>query len=270
MVSLILFNFLFPPPQSMYITAMTVIGFVASAYLGFMEIKGKHLQYSKFFNVGGEKNKLAGKREAQISSKIGMLVLYTPACIAGLSSLIMFPNEGLRFTLVRGALTIHFLKRVLEVLFVHKYSASIDVEDTIIISLSYFSMTATTIYAQTLTKGLQEPSPNLMYPGIAIFVVGIGGNMYHHYLLSTLRSGGEKEYKIPKGGLFNLVICPHYLFEIVGFIGITCIAQTTYAFSFTCGTILYLMGRSYSTRDWYRSKFEDFPKNVKALIPFIF
>ncbi|PPS03344.1 hypothetical protein GOBAR_AA17323 [Gossypium barbadense] len=66
----------------------------------------------------------------------------------------------------------------------------------------------------------------------------ISGNFYHHYLLSKLRTNGDKEYKIPKGGLFELAICPHYL--------------------------------SYVTRKWYMSKFEDFPKEVKALIPFVF
>ncbi|GAA0144565.1 dehydrogenase [Lithospermum erythrorhizon] len=261
MIPSVVLNFLFPPPPSVFITTMSVIGFASLANAGFMEIKGKHMQYSKLAEE---------KKKAQISSKTGMLIIYTPAFLAGLSSLIIFPNEELRFTLGSGALTIHFLKRVLEVLFVHKFSGSMDVEAAIAISLSYLSMTSTMIYAQNFTKGLQVPSTDLMHPGVAIFLVGIVGNLYHHNLLSNLRREGEKDYKIPKGGFFNLVICPHYLFEIMGFIGITCISQTIYAFSFTSGSILYLMGRSYATRDWYKSKFEDFPENVKALIPFIF
>lgn len=138
------------------------------------------------------------------------------------------------------------------------------------ITLSYLLSAATMIYAQHLTMELPEPTINLMYPGIVLFLVGISGNFYHHYLLSKLRGKGEKEYKIPKGGLFGLVICPHYLFEIIGFYGVSFISQTLYAFSFTIGTTFYLMGRSYATRDWYLSKFEDFPNDVKAVIPFLF
>lgn len=145
-----------------------------------------------------------------------------------------------------------------------------EVEAMISISLSYFLSSSTMIYTQQLMLPLQEPSIDLKFIGIPLFLVGIGGNFYHHYLLSKLRSEGEKEYKIPKGGLFSLVICPHYLFEIIGFWGISCISQTLYSFCFSLGTTFYLMGRSYATRRWYESKFEDFPKDVNALIPFIF
>lgn len=155
-------------------------------------------------------------------------------------------------------------------LFVHKYSGPMFLDVAITISLSYFIQTANMIYAQHLTQGLQEPPVDLKFVGILIFLVGLSGNFYHHYLLSKLRGEGEKEYKIPRGGLFNLVICPHYLFEILGFIGVSCIAQTLSAFSFTLGSALLLMGRSYGTRKWYLSKFEDFPKDVKAIIPFVF
>ena len=157
-----------------------------------------------------------------------------------------------------------------QVLFIHKYSGGMTLESAIPITLSYFLSAATLIYSQHLTNGLPEPAMNLLYPGILMFVVGILGNFYHHYLLSNLRGKGEKEYKIPKGGCFELVICPHYLFEITMFYGIFFISQTLYALSFAVGTTFYLLGRSDSTRKWYLSKFEDFPKNVKAIIPFVF
>lgn len=143
-------------------------------------------------------------------------------------------------------------------------------ETAIPISTSYFLSTVTTIYAQHLSRGLPEPAIDLKYAGIGLFLLGIGGNFYHHVLLSKLRSEGEKQYNIPQGGLFDWVICPHYLFEIIGFIGISFISQTLYSFSFTFGTALYLMGRSYGTRKWYQSKFDDFPRNVKSLIPYLF
>jgi very-long-chain enoyl-CoA reductase len=145
-----------------------------------------------------------------------------------------------------------------------------EVESLIPITLSYFTSSVFIIYAQHQAQGLPEPEIDLKYPGIALFVVGISGNFYHHRLLSKLRSKNDKEYKVPKGGLFDLVICPHYLFEILGFLGISLIAQTLYAFSFFVGTTLYLMGRSYVTRRWYLSQFKDFPKDVKALIPSAF
>lgn len=159
----------------------------------------------------------------------------------------------------------------MQVLFLHKYSGSMGLESAITIVLSYTLSTATMIYAQYLSRDFPNPSIDLKYVGFGLFLVGIIGNFYHHFILANLRKDGDKEYKIPQGGLFDLVICPHYLFEIFGYVGISCISQTLYAFAFTLGTIVYLTGRSYAAREWYISKFGDkFPKHIKALIPYVF
>ncbi|KAK9265760.1 hypothetical protein L1049_001831 [Liquidambar formosana] len=262
-----LLGFISQPPPSVFITAMSLISLTFLANSGFSEIRGKHYQYSKFWNVNSQKS---AAKQIKVSSRTGMLLLYTPAFLAGLASFGIFHDEGFRFLLLNSAVTIHFFKRVLEVLFVHKYSGAMSVDDAIPISVSYFLSAASMIYAQHLSRGFPEPSIDLKYPGIVLFLMGISGNLNHHYLLSKLREEGDKEYKIPKGGLFDWVICPHYLFEILGFIGVSFISQTLYAFCYTMGTTVYLMGRSYATKRWYLSKFEDFPKDVKALIPYVF
>lgn len=139
------------------------------------------------------------------------------------------------------------------------------------ISSSYLLSAITMIYAQHLAFGLPDPTTDLLYPGVLLFTVGIAGNFYHHHLLSQLRKGGDddKGYKIPKGGLFEFVTCPHYLFEIIGFFGFAMISQTVYALAMASATAAYLIGRSFATRRWYESKFEEFPTTIKALIPYI-
>ncbi|KAG8100673.1 hypothetical protein GUJ93_ZPchr0013g33832 [Zizania palustris] len=151
--------------------------------------------------------------------------------------------------------------------------------DTVLtISISYVLVATDMIYAQHLTSCLPDPPLDLLYPGVLVFAVGLAGNFYHHCLLSQLRTtkqggggggGGEKAYKIPTGGLFGLVTCPHYLFEIIGFFGFAMIAQTVHALAVAAGTAAYLAGRSCATRRWYESKFEDFPENIKALVPYV-
>lgn len=154
-------------------------------------------------------------------------------------------------------------------LFIHKYSGGMTLDSAIVISLSYFSITATMIYTQHLSQGLPEPTIDSKFFGLILFLLGVSGNFYHHCLLSKMRRNGEKEYKIPTGGLFDKVICPHYLFEILGFWGIFFIAQTWYSFCCALGTTFYLVGRSCATRNWYFSKLEDFPKHVKAIFPYV-
>ncbi|XP_049379829.1 steroid 5-alpha-reductase DET2-like [Solanum stenotomum] len=255
---------LFQEPNSIFIKVMIMMNLIFSAILGYSEGSGKqNLEYSKFWN-------LKSQEKAKIPSKIGMIIAYTPTLITCLSFFWIFPNGGIRFFMLNFAITIHFFKRLLEVLFVHKYSGSMAMNSAITISSSYFIAFSSLIYIQHLTKGSTEPIIDLKYFGFIVFLVGIIGNFYHHFILSKMRKKGESGYKIPKGGLFNLVICPHYLFEIVTFLGFSLISQTLFSFSSTIGTLFYLMGRSYATRKWYLSKFEDFPRNVKALIPFVF
>ncbi|XP_048327017.2 uncharacterized protein LOC132799092 isoform X2 [Ziziphus jujuba] len=215
--------FIFPPPPSVFIKAMSVISLTSIAILGFSEMRGKHLNYSKFWNSNSQNS--TSKRQIKLSGRAGMLLLYTPAFLAAFISLLLLPHHHIRFVLLNSALALHFFKRIFEVLFVHRFSSDMVLNSAIVISLSYFSSTSTMIYAQKLTQGLPEPPIDLMYFGIVLFLIGIFGNFYHHYILSNLRGNG---------------------------------------------TFFYLMGRSYATRRWYHSKFEDFPQHIKALIPYIF
>lgn len=105
-----LFSFIFPPPSSLVVSGMSVISLVSLANAGFSEIRGKHLNYSKFWNANP-----SAEKQVKLSSKAGMLLLYTPAFLAGLASFWIFPHQGLRSTLLQSAVTLHFFKRVFEV-----------------------------------------------------------------------------------------------------------------------------------------------------------
>ncbi|KAL5568705.1 hypothetical protein UlMin_025280 [Ulmus minor] len=265
----ILLKFVFPLPPSLFINSLSLINLPISVSNGLSEVRGKNLKYSKFWENSTKSSK---KEQKWFSSRKGMLICYTPAFLASLGMFFIFPHGDVGMLLVSLALAFHFFKRLFEVLFIHNYSGSMDLDTTILISISYVSYSTSMIYAQHLSQSLVEPSIDLKYFGIIIFLIGIIGNFYHHYVLSLLRTkdSSVKEYRIPKGGLFGLVICPHYLFELLGFVGVSFISQTPHSFSIALGMIFYLMGRSYATRAWYVSKFEDFPKHVKALIPYVF
>jgi len=271
--------FLYPPPASVYVAAMSAVSLLSMANAGLAELRGNHMAYSKFWHVvaagagGGKQRQRGGGGGALLKSRDGMLVAYAPALAAAAASFAV-PGavEGARAQILSAALAVHFLKRVLEVLFVHRYSGNMPLDTAVTIGTSYLLSTVTMIYAQHLSRGLPDPPVDMLYPGVVVFAVGIAGNFYHHYLLSRLRAdggGGEKGYKIPRGGLFELVTCPHYLFEITGFFGFAMIGQTVYALAVATGTAAYLAGRSCATRRWYESKFEEFPARIKALVPFL-
>ncbi|XP_071734691.1 uncharacterized protein [Rutidosis leptorrhynchoides] len=263
--------FLFPSQTSLFVTLMSIINMLSLITAGYMELSGKNKQYAKFFDANISTNS-RDDADTKLSSRNGMLVFYTPSFLIALVSFIVFTRQDLRFSMIVYVLIIHFLKRILEVLFVHNFSGSMMLDAAKTIGLSYSISTATMIYAQYLCQECpDQPYVDLKYIGLGLFLIGVTGNFYHHNILSNLRKKGSKDYKIPKGGLFELVICPHYFFEIVEFIGVFCISQTTFTLCFTVGTMFLLIGRSHATRKWYVTKFgSKFSKDVKAIIPYVF
>eukprot|EP00253_Pinus_taeda_P002900 PITA_02900 len=281
--------FLFENPSSLYIQVVAVVLLLQGIMVGLMEFKGINLKYSKFANSN------PGSSSTQIPSKLGMFVAYVPAfliCILVLFSKLDWPNAstalhklGLlqlstslnlqkevesRFLILVTALAIHFLKRVMEVLFIHRYSGGMTIDIFVFLPLGYIFTVGNLLYDMQLSEEyLGRPSVNLIPLGIFLFIVGITGNFYHHYLLSKLRKDGDKLYSIPQGGLFRYVVCPHFFFEVIEFLGVALICQTPLAFCVVVMMFFALLGRSISTKSWYMQKFEDFPSHRKALIPFL-
>lgn len=105
--------------------------------------------------------------------------------------------------------------------------------------------------------------------GIVIFFIGFFINNQSDTILINLRKPGEVGYKIPKGGLFKYVSCPNLFGEIVEWIGfgIMCFALPT--FTFTIWTMANLIPRALAHHQWYQEKFEDYPKERKAVFPWI-
>jgi hypothetical protein len=83
-------------------------------------------------------------------------------------------------------------------------------------------------------------------------------------------SGGV--YRIPHGGLFEYVSCPHFLGEIVEWMGFCIACQGSLAsLSFWVWTMANLVPRAMGTHQWYQRKFpEEYPSlQRKAIVPFL-
>ena len=107
-----------------------------------------------------------------------------------------------------------------------------------------------------------------------LFLIGISGNFYHHNILASLRNGNSNnlKYVAPRGGLFNYVAAPHYMFELIGWFGIAVAADHMNAYLVFTTMASYLAGRAASQNEWNRSKFSeiDWPIKRKNMIPFLF
>lgn len=248
-------------------TCLALLQCLLVATAGLNEVQNP-TQYSKF----------ADQKTAKLPSKYGMLLLYAPsAIVASVWTITALGDSTL--TLASICVALHFGKRVLEALFLHKYSGTMDLGTSVGIG-SYYALASALIIATASPMDLEHQSSQRI--GLIAVFVGECGNLYHHYLLRQLRSDEPKSkskskssnrYIPPKGGLFPLVAAPHYLFEIIAFLGIAMTAQSLHALLVALGMGSYLAGRAVLTHRFYAEKFDKkewSPKDTKAMIPFLF
>ena len=156
------------------------------------------LQYSKFVKGDG------------IPSRTAMFILYfLPVVTATVTAWSYLFSGSFIQLIVYGSVSIHFAKRVLETLFLHKYSGKMAVQTLIFITFIYSLITGMICYLNTRTVPEMD---TLFHIGVVLFFVGEAGNFYHHNLLADLRKGSEG-YHIPQGGLFQYAACPHYFWS---------------------------------------------------------
>jgi 3-oxo-5-alpha-steroid 4-dehydrogenase 1 len=110
--------------------------------------------------------------------------------------------------------------------------------------------------------------------GITIYYASFVLNIRSDAIIRNLRSveeieRGEKVYRIPRGGLFRFVTSPSYLTEITAFAGFALATWSLGATFILLITIANLVPRAFQTHRWYREKFPDYPRERRALIPFV-
>jgi 3-oxo-5-alpha-steroid 4-dehydrogenase 1 len=106
--------------------------------------------------------------------------------------------------------------------------------------------------------------------GALMFGAGWLGNLHSDAVLRALRKPGETGYKIPRGGLYRWVSAPNYLCEIVEWCGWAVMTWSPAGLAFALYTVANLAPRAWSNHIWYLDKFDDYPAERKALVPYLF
>lgn len=105
--------------------------------------------------------------------------------------------------------------------------------------------------------------------GLMLFVLGMFIHIKSDWMLQGLRRRNEKSYKIPNGFLFDFVTAPNYLGECMEWIGFALLAWSLPSFAHACFVIAILVPRSLQYHRWYLAKFDDYPKDRKAIVPLV-
>ena len=105
--------------------------------------------------------------------------------------------------------------------------------------------------------------------GMFLFWLGLGINWQSDNILLHLRKPGTTAYAIPEGGLFRKVSCPNHFGEILEWIGFAMMTLCLPVLAFAVWTIANLAPRALAHHRWYQATFPEYPKERKALIPFV-
>ncbi len=135
-------------------------------------------------------------------------------------------------------ITLHFVKRELETLFLHRFSAATMPARNIFKNSAHYWLLAGVNIAFWCYRPFSmtaAPSNRLItYLGVLLYVIGELANLSTHITLRNLRSSGGKERGIPQGVGFELVTCPNYMFEAIAWIGIALV-------SWSWSTVLFVL-----------------------------
>ncbi len=121
-------------------------------------------------------------------------------------------------------------------------------------------------FAEYSPQDLQRPT---FIIGVVLFVLGLSINLHSDEVLRRLRAPGETGYKVPQGGLHRWVASPNYFGEVLEWSGWALAVGGVPGWAFAVYTFANLAPRARSHLRWYREKFPDYPRQRKALIPFI-
>ncbi|KAK4538294.1 hypothetical protein CDCA_CDCA17G4319 [Cyanidium caldarium] len=174
-------------------------------------------------------------------------------------------------TAALSAWSAHFLKRLLETLFVHRFSnATMPLRNLFKNCCYYWGFAA--LVAHFVCHPLYTPvaSDVQFRVGMALFAVCEVGNGVTHWMLRQLRPAGTRVRRIPHGFLFEWVSCPNYALEIGAWLGFVLATQTLAALLFMlAGAAQMAIWADAKHRKYLRDFAAQYPRCRKRLVPLV-
>lgn len=130
--------------------------------------------------------------------------------------------------------------------------------------------TAFEIVPSGTTTAISPLDAALFILGAALWAFGLYVNLHSDHVLRTLRKPGETGYKVPRGGAFKWVSGANYFGEILEWSGYAVASGGRLpAVAFAFFTFANTAPRAHHHHRWYLAKFDDYPKDRRAVIPYV-
>jgi len=138
----------------------------------------------------------------------------------------------------------------------------------IVLSAFFFNIVNGLINGYFLSNIDMHSVSIFLITGFLLFVLGLYINISSDNKLINLRKI-KKGYFVPKGGLFKYISCPNFFGEILEWFGFALMTFNIGSLSFFIWTCCNLIPRALAHHTWYKNKFNEYPKERKAILPFL-
>ena len=169
--------------------------------------------------------------------------------------------------------TFHFSKRIIESIFVHKFSNSTMPLKNLFINCTYYWIIYGILCGYTLfNENYVQPSYSLVVKGLLVFLFWSAEikNLRCHLILKELKDKNKGEKGIPDGEGYEFVSCAHYFWEFLAWLFFSILVNLLTFYFFTLCGFLILRSWAIKRHKEYRKTFGDkYPKGRKAFIPFL-
>ncbi|MBT3221380.1 MAG: DUF1295 domain-containing protein, partial [Proteobacteria bacterium] len=120
-------------------------------------------------------------------------------------------------------------------------------------------------------RGVEWLSDPRFIVGCVIFATGFVIHSTSDRILRNLRSKTEEgnAYRVPYGGLFRWISSPNYFGEMTQWLGFAIATWSIPGLAFFVWTFANLFPRALANHRWYKGEFQDYPKERRAIIPFV-
>jgi 3-oxo-5-alpha-steroid 4-dehydrogenase 1 len=223
-----------------------------------------------------------GEGSRGVSARLGWFLMELPATVVFAAFYLSGPNKGELTPMILASIwTIHYANRgFLFPLLIrtpkgkgHNFGWLVLISGMIVTSLhgylngSFFSR----LGAHFDDAWLEDPR---FLGGVAIYFAGLVLNVHSDAILRNLRTPeeiarGDKVYRVPAGGGFELVSSPAYLGELIMWLGFALFTWSLPGVFILSITAANLIPRALANHRWYLDRFADYPRSRRALIPWI-
>ncbi|GAW81126.1 3-oxo-5-alpha-steroid 4-dehydrogenase [Plasmodium gonderi] len=171
-------------------------------------------------------------------------------------------------------LLFHFLKREFESMFVHRFSNATMPITRVPINCGHYWVLCGVNIGYYLFHPLYKPhcietKPAIVYSIFIVLLILEFLNLKCHLILRNLRPRGTKNRGIPHGYGFSYISCANYFYESLIWIIFALIINTLTGYLFSIVATTQMAIWALKKHNNYKREFPNYPKNRKAIFPFI-